>query len=114
MKKTLLAKSGSGEHYYKVIFEMKDNKLTVSCDCQAGILRQLCKHKKALILNDVSMLYDTEQEIVLVEIYEWTNKAGYQKIFKQYENIKNEIEKLKKEEFAARKQLERILNDGLD
>ncbi len=57
MNIVILAKS-SGDAPYDVIFAVTDNQLTVTCNCKAGILRQLCKHKTELIAGDHDRLFD--------------------------------------------------------
>ncbi len=60
MKITLQAKS-SGDTPYAVDFLVEGGKLTVHCDCKAGIFGQICKHKTELLAGDASRLYDPGQ-----------------------------------------------------
>lgn len=57
---TLQAKS-SGDKPYTVDFLVEGGKLTVHCDCKAGIFGKICKHKTELLANDASRLYDPGQ-----------------------------------------------------
>jgi len=57
----ILAKS-SGDAPYNVIFACSDNRLTVTCNCKAGIFGQLCKHKTELMAGDSTRLFDASEQ----------------------------------------------------
>jgi hypothetical protein len=57
MKTTIRAKSSSGDPY-KVVFEISEGRMTVQCECKAGLLKQSCKHKMGLIEGKLEMLFD--------------------------------------------------------
>ena len=67
MKLTLLAKS-SGDAPYEVDFVVEEGKLTVRCNCRAGIFGQLCKHKTELLAGERSRLYDPSQADELEDV----------------------------------------------
>ena len=67
MKISIRAKSSSGEPY-TVEFSIANKKLSVFCNCQAGVFRQLCKHKTELIAGDRSRLFDESEEKKLKEL----------------------------------------------
>lgn len=60
MKITLQANS-SGDTPYAVEFIVEAGKMTVHCNCKAGIFGQICKHKTELLAGDLSRLYNPEQ-----------------------------------------------------
>ena len=64
MKTILKAKSSSGGAY-DVEFQVTDGFVRVFCHCQAGVLRQMCKHKLALIKGEATMLFDETQAALL-------------------------------------------------
>lgn len=41
---------------YCVTLSWRDDRLTVSCDCQAGKFNKLCKHKTGVLTGDVGIL----------------------------------------------------------
>lgn len=67
MKHTFLAKSSSGDSY-DVVFEALGGRMTVECSCKAGVLQQQCKHKRALVRGDATMLFAPEQADVLKQV----------------------------------------------
>ena len=70
------AVSSSGD-YYHVHFEIINGKLTVFCDCQAGIHGKLCKHKIGLLAGDFSKLFDKEDKDKLIQVQELVSKTNY-------------------------------------
>jgi hypothetical protein len=96
MQTTLLAKSSSGEPY-KVEFSSDGTSLRVFCHCQAGVLRQMCKHKSALLKGDLSMLFKTEQSALLAEIQALPEFARLKVQTELFENKLKEIETAKNE-----------------
>lgn len=114
MKISIKAKSSSDEPY-TVDFFIEDNKLSVFCNCRAGIFRQLCKHKIELIAGDQSRLFDEseaeqlkELEAVLSMVPEL--KKTVEKIAESQKIISREQAKLKKikKGFAVK------LKEGID
>lgn len=114
MKISIKAKSSSDEPY-TVDFFIEDKKITVYCDCRAGMFGQLCKHKTELIAGDQSRLFDeseTEQlkelEAVLSMVPELRKTA--KKIAESQKIISHEQAKLKKikKGFAVK------LREGID
>lgn len=67
MKYTCLARSSSGDPY-DVTFESIDGRMTVRCSCKAGALQQQCKHKRALVSGDLTMLFASDQADVLKQV----------------------------------------------
>ncbi len=57
MKYELNAKS-SGNEPYQVLFTFHEDKLTITCNCQAGVFNKLCKHKLALLNGNVALTSD--------------------------------------------------------
>ncbi len=58
---TYKVKSSDGSSSYTVTFWWIGTEIKISCDCKAGLLRQGCKHKNALVDGDASVLADRNQ-----------------------------------------------------
>jgi len=108
----LSAKSSSGDSY-DVTFVKKNETLSVSCDCQAGVYGKLCKHKLRLLLGDESMLYDPDQVCDLTIIRQWVIQSEYDKFLSEYTATIDAIEEAKRIEIAIRHKLERVLRAGI-
>ena len=67
MKLSIRARS-SGDAPYQVDFLVEDNKLSVHCNCRAGIFGKLCKHKTELLAGDASRLFDESEAPKLVKL----------------------------------------------
>jgi hypothetical protein len=117
MEITLKAKSSSRPEPYSVLFIWTNKTLSVNCDCQAGELGQLCKHKLAFLQNDGSMLYDSRQSEKLNTVYEWVEFTSFSDLLNELEQTERETEKsianAKKQLSAAKHKLARLLKEGI-
>lgn len=113
---TLLAKSSSGSNY-EVKFAFIGDRLSVTCLCVAGSLKQLCKHKDAFLLGDPSMLFDDTQEDLLNRLCEMVKLSNYQSEFANYQAQMADLEIRKKQLASEGKQIKamfaRKLSEGL-
>jgi hypothetical protein len=109
----LLAKAGSRDEPYNVTFtQAEDGSLTVWCDCRAGEFGQLCKHKRALVSNEPSMLYDKNQVKSLGRVSEWVKATAYLEIIHEIIQTEKELEKSKKVLKDTKAKLARNMRDG--
>ena len=110
---TILARSSS-EEPDKVHFRKNRGKLVILCDCEAGIRRQLCKHKIAFASGDRTMLYDADQERKLALVHDWIKKTKLSDILtKLNEAIHMEAE-AKERVSEAKKKIGNSMNEGTE
>jgi hypothetical protein len=114
MEIRLRATSSSGEPY-TVDFMIQDGRLSVRCNCRAGLFGQLCKHKTELIAGDASRLFDDSDRSKLRDLSTMIANAPKvlqvaSEIAESERIIRQEQAKLKKikKQFAAR------LKEGID
>jgi len=116
MQIILLAKSSSQPEPYSVTFNWNNNKLSVFCNCPAGEIGQLCKHKTALLANESDILYDSKQKNQLDKISVWVQSSSLPKLLLQLKEAELEkdriIEKAKKDFSALKHKIARLLNEG--
>ena len=91
-----------------------NGKLTVFCDCQAGIHGKLCKHKTGLLAGDFSKLFDQEDKDKLIQIQELVSKTNYLDILKTYNKMKAEVEEAQKKEAKIKAEIESAIKAGLE
>jgi hypothetical protein len=103
----LLAKSSSGESY-EVSFETVDDRLIVQCRCAAGEQQQLCKHLVAFLTGDCSMLYQPDQEPLLLATLELAGAAG---IVSDYADLQLQINVLDLELKQEKKRIEKARHE---
>ena len=119
MEINIHAKSTSKpEEPYEVTFLFKDNRLSVLCNCPAGEWGKLCKHKTALISNDDTMLFVTDELPLLEQAQELIQKTSLMDVFTNLDIRRKELEsqqrKIKKELSNIKSQLGRMLHEGID
>lgn len=113
MEQVILVKSSSGDPY-EVSFRLEDKKLSIHCNCQAGLHGMLCKHRISLILEDRQLLYTSEEEGKLIKVLNWVKNTNLHKVIKDLESVKTEIEQLKKKERNLKRSLARKLANGAE
>ena len=113
MKITILAKSSSGGEPYSVYFTLKEGRLSIFCKCPAGIHGQLCKHKRKLLSNDASILFDPNQVDQLSQAVEWVEKSEYPQLLDELQESEKESEIAKKKVKAMKAKLARVMREGL-
>jgi uncharacterized Zn finger protein len=113
MKITLQAKS-SGDTPYAVDFLVEDGKLTVHCNCKAGIFGQLCKHKTELLAGDTSRLYDPEQAHELQRIQDiLAGCSDLQDAAAEVAAAEKVVREKQREVKALKKRFAALLADGI-
>lgn len=109
MNISIKAKSSSGDSYYTVDFFIKDEVLSVLCDCPAGDWGKFCKHKWQLLNGDETMIFDPEQSAQLASVTKIAVAKGikdlYEKFEKQEADLKIKIKAQKKEKSSLKKRL---------
>jgi hypothetical protein len=109
----LRANSSSGDPY-NIHCDFSDNKLTVFCNCQAGIYGKICKHKTGLLDGNPSILFDKTDEKTLLQVVKLVEKSKYKEVMSAYNLIKKEIEEMQKDEKNIRGQIELMLRTGIE
>ena len=112
MKITVLAKSSSGEPY-SVDFMLEKDRLSVFCNCPAGVWGKFCKHKLRLLLNDTSMLFDPDQTEKLSRAIELVEKTQYPQLASEVRAKERDFERAKREVRKAKELLIKAMKSGL-
>jgi len=111
MEIILYAKSSDGITCYEVSFKNKNGIISIKCDCRAGELTKLCRHKLALIRGDNSILYNRNQFSKFAIIKDWIKASSLSQLILEHDEIEkalrqkqNELKKIKEIiEIAMRK-----------
>ena len=67
---TLLARTETDEPF-KVTFTKDEDKLTITCNCPAGVHGEFCEHKFRLASNDIMMLQYPGQNSEMLNAHVW-------------------------------------------
>lgn len=111
MEKIFFVQSSNGLSAYKVKFQFDINRLTVHCDCPAGALDKLCKHKLGLLRGEEHFLRGQEQQNVL-EVQEWIKQSDYPRLLNELDMSELELEKLKVKILNIKKNIERLMRNA--
>ena len=86
MKIALLVKSSSMAGVsYEVVFKNNNGIITIKCNCRAGELTKLCKHKLALIRGDSSILMDDNEDYNFINVKEWINNSDFSQLIIEHD-----------------------------
>ena len=86
MKIALLVKSSSMDGVsYEVVFKNNKGIITIKCNCRAGELTKLCKHKLALIRGDSSFLIDDNEGYNFITVKEWIKISDFSQLIIEHD-----------------------------
>lgn len=70
-EKQFTVRSSDGTKLYSVIFTREGAVIRSQCNCKAGAMNQMCKHKEGLLQGEVSLLADIQETLKLREMQAW-------------------------------------------
>jgi len=116
MNHIILVKRNAGGSY-RVEFIKEKDRLRVRCNCSAGSIGQICRHKRAMIQGNAKMLHKATQEKLLEEILAWPEMQVLAARAKEYEKelaaVELKINELAKEEQVIKHRFARDCLDGV-
>lgn len=112
MEKSINVKSSSNDGVYTVVFKIDNNLLSINCNCQAGLVKTLCKHRISLMDGDVSALVSPSDSNVLTEVLAQIDKSKVSNLFTELNSIENEIKKLDALKKKLRKEIGFKISNG--
>ena len=112
MKIILYAKSSDGINFYNVTFTNREGIVSIKCDCPAGELTKLCRHKLALIRGDESILYNSNQQSELLTMKDWIKDSSFVQLVLNHDAIEKEVQKKQKELKKIKEALEIAMRKG--
>ena len=104
----ILSKSSSGNPY-TVRFYIDENTISAFCSCPAGEHRKLCKHVMRMINGDNSILYDSNQKMILDEILSHLQKTTIPSLLSELNESEILLKKAQKNAKKARKNIEKVI-----
>ena len=94
MEKTIKIKSSSANEIYDVVFKIENNLISINCNCKAGLVKTLCKHRLSLIDGDYTAISNQNDIALLNEIFNKIDKFKITELFKECNSVENEMKKL--------------------
>lgn len=114
MKHDFKALSSDGVTTYEVVFELLDGKLSVWCDCPAGSLGKLCKHKSHFLSGCTEDSQNQGRSDDFHEVMNWIKKSQLPSVIDEVCLAEKELELINKKLKKNKKSLEKALRDGVD
>jgi hypothetical protein len=87
-------KSDSSEEIYSVVFGFNNDIITINCDCPAGQMKTLCKHRLRLLDGDVTGLIKQDQVTALAPILDKIDKNRISDLYKDLNEVEKELKRL--------------------
>jgi hypothetical protein len=94
MEKVIRIKSSSTEDIYDVVFKVENNLISINCNCPAGRVKTLCKHRLSLINGDLTDVAYQNSLALHKTIFNETDKLKITNLFKDLNQIEKEIKDL--------------------
>ena len=104
MNTDIQVRSSSSDEVYTVNFKVENGMTSITCNCKAGQMKMLCKHRLNLLDGDVSAIVDESDKSVLPNVLGEIDQEKIANIFTELEEVEQEMydlniinKKLKKE-----------------
>lgn len=104
----ILSRSSTGDPY-TVKFYIDGNTISSFCTCPAGEYRKLCKHVMRMISGDNSILYDSNQKVILDEISSLLEKTTIPSLLSELNESEILLRKAQRNAKRAKKALEKAV-----
>ena len=98
---------------YEVVFKNINGIITIKCDCRAGELTKLCKHKLALIRGDSSILMDGNEDFNFINVKEWIKKSAFSQLIIEHDLAEKALAEKQKELKKIKDKLELAMRKGM-
>ena len=93
MQTSIKVNSSSSEEVYTVVFKIENDLISINCNCKAGLLKTLCKHRMNLLGGDISAMADKSEEKALADILSKISKTKISDLYTELNNVELEIQK---------------------
>ena len=113
MEIILCVKSSDGITCYKVAFKNREGTISIKCDCRAGELAKLCRHKLALLRGDAAILYDNSQISEFFTIKEWIQASSYAQLILEHDRTEKALQEKQKELKKIKEFIEVAMRKGI-
>lgn len=112
METTVQVGSSSNDGIYTVTFKIDDGLISINCNCQAGSVKMLCKHRLNLLGGDISAMIDKSEEASLVDILSKIDKTRISDLYTDLNKVELEIKNLEAERKKLRKEIGLKFSNG--
>lgn len=112
MEKSFRVRSSDGVTSYLVSVEKTKNGIALYCDCPAGNLEKLCKHKLAIVTGDEKILFNPGEKDSLKQICEWIGQSQYPQLMRDLHDSEKVERDAKHRVALAKKRLESAMKEG--
>ncbi len=103
---------GSASEPYQTVFDKKDDKITATCSCPAGVkgpMGMFCKHRFRILQGDTDGIVSTNGEEVKI-VQGWLAGTDIEIAVHKLAEGEAELERAKKKVAAAKKALARVMS----
>lgn len=94
METKIKVKSSSTDEIYDVIFKIENNLISINCNCQAGLVKILCKHRQNLLAGDISAMADKSEVAALTDILNKIDKKRISNLYTELDKVELELKRL--------------------
>lgn len=105
MEEHIKVKSSSSDEVYTVTFKVENSLTSINCDCKAGQVKTLCKHRLSLLDGDISSLVDESEVPILSRTLELIDKNKISDLYTELNQVENELKKLTALKTKLRKEI---------
>jgi len=113
METNINVRSSSSNEVYTVLFKIENNLISINCNCKAGLVKTLCKHRTSLLEGDISAMLEKSEEAALTDILREIDKTTkISGLYTELNKVELEIKKLESLKKKLRKEMGLKFSNG--
>ena len=98
---------------YDVVFKNRNGIITIKCNCRAGDLTKLCKHKLALIRGDYSILMEGNEDYNVIDVKELIKNSAFSQLIIEHDLAEKALAEKQQELKKIKDRLEVAMRRGI-
>lgn len=104
--------SSSSNEIYTVSFKIDNCLISLNCNCRAGLLKMICKHRINLLTGDISALVDKTEATAVIDILKKIDRTKITDLYIDLDKVETEIKKLETERKRLKKEIGLKFSNG--
>lgn len=112
MEEYIEVKSSSSDEVYTVTFKIENDYTSINCNCKAGQMKTLCKHRLNLLGGETASLKDQSQKSNLINVLGLIDKTKISDLYMELNKVEDELKKLTSLRKKLRKEIGNKFSNG--
>ena len=112
METSIKIGSSNSDEIYTVLFKIENGLISINCNCQAALVKMLCKHRLNLLGGDIFAMVDKTEQTALTDILSKIDKTKISDLYTDLNKVELDLKKLEVERKKLRKEIGLKFSNG--